>query len=68
MRRYLHRFDNEVALINDSLRPGRPTPTRLDMLQTLQRREHAEYAAGTLGTCVAVAAAGGRREGGGRAA
>ena len=50
-RRYLARHDQEIQVIRDSLRPGRPVPTRLDMLEAVRAREVTDYADGTLGTC-----------------
>jgi hypothetical protein len=47
---YLGRHDNEVAVLVASVRPGRPRPTRLLLLEALRRRERSEYHQGTLGT------------------
>ena len=46
---YLARHDNEIAVIRESIRPGRPKPTRLDLLETVRRRENAAFDDGTLG-------------------
>jgi translation machinery-associated protein 16 len=45
---YIARNDNEIKLLNDIIRPNRPKPPRLALLQNLRLKDEAEFEAGMM--------------------